>query len=261
MLTFMARSRNRWSGTVTVTAFSSSILSNILGGLTKIVQRHYAHAKQPFSADELAKLFLEPDDRALLQGSFAKAAPRGVTWEFYTARPGEHPEYPKAPVFQWSWDNRTEGGFFVFKNNTSDQGIYTFAHDAPTDLIERYLMTTTDMMDIAARFGQVRHVIHKLNVICKTPAQMRYYLPGLIPLLELGGQQGLADELREPSVRAGTGITIPTEVNDMIQRASTTIAMGLLIEQPPNAIRLPIKYHIGSAKCSIDGSEEFDNYA
>jgi hypothetical protein len=220
-----------------------------------LAMRQYKHIKLPFSFDDLRQLFIAPEWRARLTEVFEHAAPGGVTYDLHVGvndqRVGNGDRLRPVTV-GFNWRSGNKGGFLPPRGiGTSLSPVIDVQADCPSELQEKFAHMMHELCGVAYHFGEVRHVLTKLNVkeVCPSAAAIRYYWPCLVPLLELAHNQSLADELREPNARASWYAKLPMDISNMLQRTNEFVACALLVEDP-GTVDLPVAYTMNEVRFS-----------
>jgi hypothetical protein len=124
-------------------------------------------AKQSFTPAELLVLFVDPEHRDVLRRAWDIVEPAGTTQDLwveidkplYTLGESIGTRSPTAYLrFRWHRHN-VNGGFYVPHNQGSkkEKAIQP-RDDAPQDLVERFLGTASELLDIHWRFSQCLYV-------------------------------------------------------------------------------------------------------
>ena len=89
-----------------------------------------------------------------------------------------------------------------------------------------------DIIDVQTRFSLGEHVLNLLNDKCASPKQVRYFLPGIVTLLKLGGADGMAAKLSAASVVRNPP-ALPSGSRQAIMDYNALIAQASLLPDRP----------------------------
>lgn len=190
-----------------------------------------------FNMDDIIRLFIPKEERDFLRKPFKECAPKGVNYALVVNVAVPEEQEPKGDFqIRFAWDNRTTGGFFVPKRYSggSETPVVTLSDDAPEDLIHRFREMAGDLNDISYKFGALKWVFDELNKleVCRSPAQMRYIFPGIVPLLRQADLDIEADEIAEASMSAMPR-SVPPRVMDLLPAVNRVVAKAMLVEKAP----------------------------
>jgi len=162
------------------------------------------------------------------------------------------------------WDNRTFPLAFLVPNDagaSEDKAVREVQPDVPAETGAKFARMFKDVVEVSYRFGLVAWVFNQLNRsdVCKTPQQMRYAWPCIVPLMAKAGYREDAAALAEPSARAGEKLVIPPHVHKHLKTSNDIVARAGFIEadQLPKDTRMT--YRILGTQF-LDGAEQFDGY-
>lgn len=163
-------------------AFKSpkSIRDDIRGAVTSLAERCRMHVRQDMTMDDVMELVIRPEDRDLIRQASTLVQndsahvwlPSGVNIIVYA---GSAPWAPLMPAY-------------CRKKADILAGPETAAHRKFDRIVSRY-------RQIAEEFGLVMAVFEALNERCATPAVVRYFFEGILPLLKLARHTDKADAL------------------------------------------------------------------
>lgn len=197
---------------MTDTAFRGRTLGNIGSSISKLATAQFRLAKKDFSGDQLLQLLVPSERRQTLKDAYAIANPRGFVHDLYVELDmGEPKDANHKGILNFCWSAASVPDAFLVPNDcgaSAGKPVKLLQPDCPQELVDEFLGTFNDMMDISYRFGLCNWVFSELNKVCKSPAQMRYYWPALLPLMKMAGMHDEANELAEPSPRAGSAVDI-----------------------------------------------------
>jgi hypothetical protein len=215
----------------------------------KLQAKQIELSMQPFDADDLLKLFVEPEHRKTLVKAWSLVEPAGTTQELNVIV--ERPEYAFEEnngrllmVFNWHRLN-CENGFYVphLAGAKAETAVHV-RRDAPRELLDRFALVCQDLIDVHWRFAQVLKTFDRLNKpgVCATPAQMRYVWPCIHTLCRLAGYEALANEIATPSVRAGDKVRVPLDTMPLLHPTNDTIARAMFLQGVEPSVKPPIHY-------------------
>jgi hypothetical protein len=232
----------------------NAVQSNIEQAIAKLALRQYKQIKLPFTFEDLKRLFILPEWRDKLTEVFAYAAPGGTSYDLHAGvldqRVGTGDRLRPVTI-EFSWRSGNNGGFLPPRGiGTSLHPLLDVIADCPSELQEKFEHMMHELCGTARDFGEVKHVLSKLNVkeVCPSAGAIRYYWPCIVPLLELANNQALADELREANHRASWYAKIPAGISELLQSTNEFVARALLIEDPGKVDDLPVSYRMDEVR-------------
>jgi len=130
---------------------------------------------------------------------------------------------------------------------------FKLQEDAPCELINRITAKLIDRLQLVTEFDRCLAVLDKLNEICDTPAQIRFFWPQIVPLAEAEELTKLVERAHE-SPRTVPGL--PIGLREACKKASATFAMAqLLMTNQSRDTKTSFSLSIGSRKINENGFE------
>lgn len=233
-------------------ALSDKKVGSVRTAIIAMEDKQIKLAKQAFTIKDLLHLFVRPDIRQTLCDAYDLCEPSGRTEEMFVRadvpapmlRPGMSSEVVFT-IFKWHRSNSPTGFYVPKREGAGRDNPAPFAPDAPQDLIDRFTMVQSDLMDIHWRFSNALWVLSKLNQskVCSTLPQMRYVWPCIHTLMRKAKHYDDADAIAEPSLRAGEQANIPLDLRPWLQPTNDTIMRATLLDDVEDAgVKLPIEY-------------------
>jgi len=220
------------------TAFSAKTMKDLRNAVRAMAQLQFNRVRQPVSIATLRQLFVPAELRDLLTNAYAKAAPIGSVFDLYVGHDTPFGRGGNQAKFRFKWDfGSVRDGFFVphgFGNRELAPVVH-YQSDADPYLRTEFDTLLTNLCDLSWRFGMVMHVLNKLNDANRTPAQLRFVWPAIVPLLRRAGFHADAEDIAEPSWRAGDSAKVPSELADYVKPAGDMVARATLVESKPLA--------------------------
>jgi len=219
--------------------------------ITQLEMKQIKLSLQPFDAEELKLLFVEPCWRQTLTDAYSLVEPAGTTQELhvnidrplYTSDPNVTPHAPIRLTFTWHHHDCGNCFYVPHKAGASSSTAVRPRDDAPRELLEKFDQVCTDLIDVHWRFSQVAKVFTLLNNtnVCRTPAQMRYVWPCIYTLANLAKLE-VAESIASPSALAGKNVVVPSDVLQMLQPTNDTIARAMFLNDVEPSTTIPIHY-------------------
>ena len=231
-------------------AFKSNVSQGVIRAIHHFAQMQYKLYKHDFQPSELLRLFVAPERRELLHDSYEIAAPRGFISELYVQLPVDTSYGVPHVDLRFQWSSRDVPDAFLVPNDMGASVIRPvpgLQPDCPDELRKLFMRTFNDMVDIAFKFGQCVWVYEQLNNpnVCRTPAQLRYYWPAILPLLRKAGYHIMAQPIAEPNARAGASVNLPHDVAAVLKETNETLARAHFIEpEQANAKKFKLNYEL-----------------
>ena len=89
-----------------------------------------------------------------------------------------------------------------------------------------------NIIDVQMRFAMGEHVLNLLNDTCASPKQVRYFLPGIVTLLKIGGADEMAAKLSGASVVRNPP-ALPSGSRQAVMDYNALIAQASLLPDRP----------------------------
>lgn len=239
---------NKYKGRQPEVAFKHPKAANIERAIHDIAQMQFKMHKYDFTANDLLRLFVAPDYREVLTNAYKIAPPRGFVSELYVTLPVVSDYGVEKGRLRFSWDCRSHRDGFTVPTDegaSPDTPVLELQADCPEELRKTFMRTFNDMVDIAYRFGMCKWVFQQLNkpTVCKTPPQLRYYWPAVLPLMRKAGFREEADAMNEASPRAGQAVRLPQDVAPYLKETNETLARAHFIDaDQAAAVRCKMTY-------------------
>lgn len=150
--------------------------------------------------------------------------------------------------------------FKVWEGCTLSFDMSSIGLPLPTDLLqkkyeldpaapyhERIVEYVTNMENIAEQFATARAVLEMLNDTCRSPKQLRFFMPSIVPLLKISKVDELANELATtPIVRNAPNL--PYGSRQALVDTNALIAKATLIPHKDRYTNYGKRYSIGWQK-------------
>ncbi|MCK1741370.1 hypothetical protein IVA80_10960 [Bradyrhizobium sp. 139] len=131
--------------------------------------------------------------------------------------------------------------FWMWRDSSKDRpappglGQHYLQPDAPLEVIERINTWLDRGGNISRDYGRVVATLIKLNELCKSPSQIRFFWPSLMQICaENAMTMSLVNELQ--SIRPPQGLTLPAGLQRACRLTAETLAtVALLDKNTPEA--------------------------
>lgn len=202
-------------------AFMGSNENQVVAAIRRMAIEQRWMAVRDITVEDLRQLFIPAEYRHSLKEAFSVAAPIYTDQTIQvpiTLMGDNYPEgYPMPSddtlraAFTWDRNSCPEGFFAMTQEYTP-----MIQHDAPQELVDKFLYVSDNLMRISYEFGLVNRVFHALNTngYCNTPQQMRFVWPAIKHICDKAGLKDLGNQLTETSARAGDRARVPMDVAD-----------------------------------------------
>lgn len=116
--------------------------------------------------------------------------------------------------------------------------------DPAAPYYERIVDYVTKMKTVAEQFATARAVFDMLNDTCRSPKQVRFFMPSIVPLLKIGKADELANDLATtPIVRNAPNL--PYGSRQALVDTNALIAKATLLPQKDRYTNYNKRYSIG----------------
>lgn len=209
-------------------------------------------AKEPFEAEDLLRLFVDPQDRAVLCRTWDLVEPAGTVQELYvrTDNPGYATSHSTSAFnfikFHWTQSSLAKGFYVPYAVGSGVERPAELRQDAPKDVVQRFEAVTHTLTDIHWRFSRVKAVFQRLNQesVCRTPGAMRYVWPCIHTLANKAGLLAEAEATREPRERLGGNVWVPTSLINELKETNDTVLRAQFLDDVEPTGDVPIKYEM-----------------
>lgn len=235
-------------------AFPGGIATNILMAISGMEAKQARLAREPFQPEDLLRLFVNPDDRAVLCRAWDLVEPAGTVQELFAQvdKPAyaltDNSVHPFVYMrFQWTRSTLQKGFYVPHRDGSAQDRPVRLRLDAPKELVERFMETAMTLTDIHWRFSLVRRVFNRLNKesVCRTPPAMRYVWPCIHTLCGRAGLTEAAEATREPNEKAGGKVMVPLTIINLLKETNDTVLRAQFLADVDAPVDdLPIKYEL-----------------
>lgn len=209
------RSRRMTHGTVEKTAFDHVQLNNLRSEVTNLFAKIANKDPVPLTRNSFIDMFVEPEHRATFK-VLPDLIELGYGADDYVIRydPWEQLDFAVGVKFQLATPP-------VPKNAT-------LQFDYPEDQLKEFVQWLVRRGGLIKQFSLLWECIEELNKLCKSPAEVAYFLPGVQVLRPSISRLGV----KNPA-------SLPQRVKHITRLAQTLIATTQLIEEDPE-VTLPV---------------------
>src|SRR4051812_20126618 len=192
-------------------AFKDKVLSRLRENIRELYQRRCRIGRLILTHDEYLATFAPREARQLL----ADVAP-------YVAKPNG------GTTLMWSHgDEKVK--FWMWRDTSPDRpappllGQHYLQSDAPLEVIERVNTWLDRGGNISRDYGRVAATLFKLNELCKSPSQIRFFWPSIMQICaEHETTRSLGSELQ--TIRSPQGLTLPAGLQKACRLTAETMS-------------------------------------
>jgi hypothetical protein len=229
-------------------AFTQSDYHRLYHAVEALSHTQMSHMYDDFTADELRELFVPEVYRTALTTTYSIEHEHKANGEIFLSllrclpnRDSVFGDDPRALCYPKDVTLRV-----MFNRSTLPDGFITpspifGSHTAPitglrgrpsTELHEKFISTMQTMVRVAGEWATVKWVLERLHNTLKTPQQVRYVWPAAYTLATQAQLQ-IAEDLANPSSRAGNNAACPAEVMPYLKASYEVVARSVLLGTDP----------------------------
>lgn len=205
-------------------AFKDSVLNRLRENIRELYLRRSRIGRLTLTHEEYLATFAPREARDLL----AAAAP--------------YVEKPNGGVTFWlRYDNGEQVKLWMWRDTSPDRPAPpavrqpTIQPDAPAEVLERFDTWLSRGGNISRDYGRVAATLYKLNELCKSPSQIRFFWPSIMQICaEHETTRGIGDGLQ--TLRSPQGLVLPAGLQKACRLTTETLStVALLDKDTPEA--------------------------